>query len=187
MGRAPGAERRFFLFPYRSLHDFVEGYANTVTAYSHGAINALLHHDLLCPEPILYLIELPLMLYGVVVFEGPFCFHAEDGLKIKPFRPAVEILLFLGWYGKSPIIPGQIRDEEPVCFFYSTDPLEPHLFYQPVLESVEEPFDPSLGQSHQMHVIQQVRDRFGLSIPSIPSGDNRFASLLPNNSGERTG
>ena len=73
------------------------------------------------------------MLYGVVVLEGPFCFHAEDGTEIEPFGAAMEVPLFLRFYGKPPVVPGEIRNEEVVRCCYGADAIEPHLLHQSVL------------------------------------------------------
>ena len=143
MGRAPLDERTLLLLLYRSCGNLVEAYGQPLIRYPHGAVDPLFHRDLLGPYAVIDLVELLIMLDGVVVPDGTYCSYAEDGVKSEPLGAAVEVSFFLRWYGKAPVVPGKIGDEEAVCFLYGTDTLEPHLLYQPVLEGVKESFYPS--------------------------------------------
>ena len=112
---------------------------------------SLLDHDLLRPDSVLYLIELPLILDRVVILEGPFYLDAEDGIELDAFDRAVEVLFLLRCHTEAPVVDRQIGREEPICLRYRAHTLKPHLLDHPVLEGLEQPLDPSLGLKESGH------------------------------------
>ena len=78
-----GDEWTFFLRCGRPLHYLMESYPDSLMADSHTPVNQFLNHDPLRTDPVLYLIERPVILDRVVILEGPFCLYAENGIEIN--------------------------------------------------------------------------------------------------------
>jgi len=93
----------------------MESYPGGLIADSHGAINQLFYCDPLRTDTVLYLIELAVELDGMIILEGPFRLYTENDIEINVFEPSVEVLFLLGRYTETPVIEGQIGDEELVC------------------------------------------------------------------------
>ena len=108
-------EGTLFLRFEQPLHDLMEGYQDPLMADSHGAVNQLFYGDPLRTDLVLYLIELAVELDGVIILEGPFPLYAENGIEIKVFDCAVEVLFLFRHYRKAPVVDRQIGDEELAC------------------------------------------------------------------------
>ena len=113
-------------------------------ADSHAPVNQLLNHDFLRTDPVLYLIERPVVLYRVVIPEGPLRLYAEDGIELNVDR-AVQVLFLLRRHTEAPVIDREIGSEEPVRLRYRAHTPQPHLLDQTVLEGVEQALDSSFG------------------------------------------
>ena len=124
---APGKERTLFLRHYRPLGYLMKGYLAPLMADPHAPVDQLLHHDPLRTDLVLYLVEHPLILDGMVILEGPFRLFAENRIEIDVFKPAVEVLFTFRRYTETFVVGRQIGGEEPVGFFYGFYSLKPHL------------------------------------------------------------
>ena len=131
----------FLLF--RSLFDLMEGECEFPMSDSHGPVDTVLHDNLVYPYPVLYLVELFVVLYDVIVSYRPLCLDAEDGIKVYSIHRTVEVPPFLWGDGKLSVVPGKIGDEEHICFLDGADAGQSHFFDQSILECFEEPLNPS--------------------------------------------
>ena len=142
---APGDVWALFLRRDRPLHYLMERHLDPLMADSHTPVNQFLNHDPLRTDGLLYLIERPLMLYRVVILQGPFRLDTKNGTELKVFDRAVQVLFLLRRNAKAPVIDREIGSEESVRVWYRAHAPQPHLLDHTVLERVEEALDPSFG------------------------------------------
>ena len=109
-----GYEGAVFLRCGRPLHYLMEGYLVPLMADSHTPVDQILHHDLLRTDPVLYLIERPVVLDRVVILEGPFRLDAENGIEIDVFDRAVQVLFLFRSDTEAPVIDREVGGEESV-------------------------------------------------------------------------
>jgi len=114
-------------------------------ADSHAPVNQFLNHDFFRTDPVLYLIERPVVLYRVVIPEGPFRLDAQNRIEVDVFDRAVQVLFLLRRHTEAPVIDREIGSEEPVRLRYRAHTPQPHLLDQTVLEGVEQALDSSFG------------------------------------------
>ena len=119
---ALGEERTLLLWFDRPLGYLMEGCLDSLMADPHAPVNQFFNHDPLCPDPVLYLIELAAKLDGMIIFEGPFRLYAENGVEVNVGR-TMQVLFLLRLYRKAFVINRQIGDEELVCLVYRSTPL----------------------------------------------------------------
>ena len=129
---ALGEERTLLLWFDRPLGYLMEGCLDSLMADPHAPVNQFFNHDPLCPDPVLYLIELAAKLDGMIIFEGPFRLYAENGVEVNVGR-TMQVLFLLRLYRKAFVINRQIGDEELVCLVYRAHALKSHFLDHPVL------------------------------------------------------
>lgn len=100
---------------FRPLCDLPVPQTNTVARYVQGAVHPLLHRHLLCPYPVLYLVEPAIVGYGVVVPHRALGLYAEVLVQVEvPGKPYVHVRLVRRRYPERPVVHGQIPLEELV-------------------------------------------------------------------------
>lgn len=137
------SEDGLFFLLFWPLFDLVEGECELPVPDSHGPVDAVLHDNLLRRYPVLYLVELCIVLYDAIVSHRPLRLDAEDGVKVRSAYRSMEVPPFLRGNGKPSVVPGKIGYEEPVCLPDGADACQSHLLDQSILECFEEPLDPS--------------------------------------------
>ena len=141
---APGDERTLFLRRGRPLHYLMERYLDSLMADSHAAVDQFLNHNPLRMDPVVYLVELAVILDRVVILEGPFRLDTKNSIELNVHRP-VQVLLLLRCDSKAPVIDREIGGEESICLRYRSHAPQPHLLDHAVLERVKEALDSPLG------------------------------------------
>src|SRR3989338_870023 len=118
-----GFSRPLLPRPLRYLH-MPQGPA--VIRDVHRAVEPLLHHHLLCPYPVLYLVEPAVVGHGIVVPYRAPGLYAQIPVHVKVFgKPCVHVRWVRRTDPEHPVVLGQIFLEKFVGLVLRLYPLQP--------------------------------------------------------------
>ncbi len=111
-----------FVFGDRPLINLMKGEQDLLMANPHGAVDQFFDDYGLCVDPVVYLVEPPVVLDRVIMLQGPFVLDAEDGSEINVVKRTMQIFGVFRRHTEAPVLDREIGNEEPVGIRYASQP-----------------------------------------------------------------